>query len=585
MTTIELTIREFRRSVAFMAVFALATNLLLLIQPLYLLQIYDRVIPSRSQETLVFLTLIAGVGLGVLGLLEVVRSILANRAAARLDTRLSDLTLRTIIRFGSMTGGNTQPLRDIATLRGLLSSKLAFAVLDLPFATIFIALMYFIHPALFWLTLAGAAAVSLIALANQLVLARVSAKQAAEALKAGRQSEQLTRNADSIMALGMLENVVDKWGGDHAASLALADKASTINAWFAGLSRIVRLGLQMAILGYGAYLVLTGEMTAGLIFAASLISGRGLQPIDQIIGSWRQLVAGWEAWKRVRGLLRNVDKPRDRTSMPAPKGRLEAANVFQPNPADPSKPPILRGVSFEVEPGQALAIVGPSGAGKSTLARLIVGAMPLRTGNIRIDGHDIANWDPEELGRHMGYLAQDVELIPGTIAENISRFEPGASDEAIVTAARRSHADDIIQRMPDGYDTFVGPGGLRLSGGERQRVGLARALFGEPRILVLDEPNANLDTAGEQALVEALNEAKANEVTVVFITQRTTLLSVADKIMRMEGGMLAPVDAPIRPAPGQTPGVGKPGTPPYQPPAGAASRFVPTLRASVEQKK
>ncbi|MEC9342998.1 MAG: type I secretion system permease/ATPase, partial [Pseudomonadota bacterium] len=536
MTNIKLAEREFTRSMAIMGVFSFATNCLLLIMPIYMLQIYDRVLPSRSSETLLFLSLIAMAGLIVLGLLEVVRTILANRTAARLGMRLSDDALRTIIRTGSMTGGNIQPMRDISTLRGLLSSKVVFALLDLPFAGLFIGIMYWIHPNLFWLTLSGALLVALIALANQYFSSRASGQQTEQTMRATRRAEHLARNADSVTAMGMLDNTVELWGRDYAASLAQADRAAGINAWFSGLSRTVRFALQIAILGYGALLVLEGQMTAGLIFAASIISARGLQPIDQIIGSWRQLVSGWGSWVRVRTFLQRARSEEKRISLPAPQGRIEVSGLLQPNPVDPARAPILRDVSFKLEPGEMLAVVGPSGAGKSTLARLLVGAGRARAGQVRIDGNDISNWNSEELGRHIGYLAQDVELIPGTIAENISRFEEVRNDEAIVEAARRAHAEQLILRMTRGFDTFIGPGGQRLSGGEKQRVALARAFYGSPRLLVLDEPNASLDKQGEDALRQALQEARGQGVTVIVVTQRDTLLVIADHVLRMQDG-------------------------------------------------
>ncbi|WP_457936119.1 ATP-binding cassette domain-containing protein [Mesorhizobium sp. 10J20-29] len=283
-------------------------------------------------------------------------------------------------------------------------------------------------------------------------------------------------------------------------------------------------------------------MTAGMIFAASLISGRALQPIDQIIGSWRQLAAGREAWKRVQAFMEKADLRDEYTSLPAPNGLLVANDIVQFNPSDPTKPPILAGISFSLKPGESVAVLGPSGSGKSTLARILVGAATPRAGHVRIDGHDISNWNPEDLGRHIGYLSQDVELVPGTIAQNISRFDPNPSDEAIVAAAHAAHVVDVIQRMPRGYDTSIGPGGVQVSGGEKQLIGLARALYGSPRILVLDEPDASLDRSGELALMRALSDAHKRGVTVFIITQRERVLAGVDKIMRMQNGKLLDYD-------------------------------------------
>ncbi len=448
MTTIRKVTGDFRRTLWILAAFSLLTNLLVLAQPLYMLQVYDRVLPSQSTSTLLFLTLVVAFSLVVLGLTEIVRGVIANRAAARFDVGLSDLALRTVIRGSQDGGAGSQPLRDIASLRGLIASKAVFGLLDLPFATIFIAIMYLIHPALFWLTLGGAALLTIVAVLNQWALSRASKEHGDLAASAGNRAEYLARNAESLLAMGMVTNTVNGWGEVHARALAAADKAAQLNAWFAGLSRVLRLGLQIAILGYGALLVLEGEMTAGMIFAASLISGRALQPMDQIIGSWRQLAAGREAWKRVQAFMDKADRRTSYTSLPAPRGLLQVEDLLQLNPVDAAKPPILSRISFRLEPGESVAVLGPSGSGKSTLARILVGATAPRAGHVRIDGHDIRNWDPEELGRHVGYLAQDVELVPGTVAQNISRFEPHAASASIVAAARAAHVEDLIAKLP-----------------------------------------------------------------------------------------------------------------------------------------
>jgi PrtD family type I secretion system ABC transporter len=534
--------KDFKRTLWYLGAFSAALNTLLLAQPVYMLQVYDRVLPSHSTDTLLFLSLIIGLALLVSGLLETVRTILSNRAAARFDVGLSELALRTVVRNGTAAGGNTQPLRDIAALRSLISSKALLAVLDLPFAVVFTGIMYLIHPALFVMTLGGAVILALIAIFNQRALARLAKEHGDHSISAGARAENIARSADSVVAMGMLSNAIDSWGAEHARSLASADRSGTINAWFAGLSKFLRLGLQTGILGYGALLVLEGQMTAGMIFAASLISGRALQPIDQIIASWRQLVAGQEAWKRVSSFLEKADRRTEYTRLPDPDGAIEVREVSQPNLIDPARPPILSRISFRIEPGESVAMLGTSGSGKSTLARMLVGAVAPKAGLIRIDGHDIANWDPEILGTHVGYLAQEVELLPGTIAQNIARFDHAASDEAIIEAARAAHAEDLIKRLPRGYDTLIGPGGIQISGGERQRVGLARAFYGSPRILVLDEPNASLDRVGEKALMRALAEAKNRKVTVVVITQREMVLAGVDKIMRIQNGVLLEFD-------------------------------------------
>ena len=534
--------RDFRKTLVIMAVFSLFANLLQLTLPLYMLQIYDRVLPSQSSDTLIFISILAALALVVFGLTEMVRQILATRASARLDEVLSGDVMERVIRRGHLTNGNTKPMRDLQAVRSLISSKAVFGVIDLPFASIFIAFLYLIHPDLLWLTLAGAFLLVVIAILNQLFSSKTAKEQAVRSQVANQQSEFFARNSDSIIAMGMLKNVIASWGKWNSGSLVSADKSSNVNSVFSGLSRTFRLGLQAAVLGYGAWLVQNGEMTAGMIFASTIISGRALQPIDAVIGSWRQLNSGWQSWKDITDFM-EVSAPRkEYTAIEEPKGHLGVEGVFQPNPADPMKAPLLNRVSFALNAGESVAVIGQSGSGKSTLARIIVGALKAVAGNVRIDGHDIENWDPEDLGRHVGYLAQDVELLPGTISQNISRFIPDSKDEDVHMAAKLAHVDDLIKQMPQGFDTVIGPNGLNISGGEKQRIALARAFFGMPRILVLDEPNSSLDRIGENALLHALVAAKKNGITVLLITQREMVLQVVDKIMRMQAGNILDFD-------------------------------------------
>lgn len=531
--------REFRRAVIILAVFSAGINILLLAQPFYSIQVYDRILPSRSISTLIYISGIAALTLLAASALDVMRSLIAARAAQHFETKLSDMALRgTIAR--SATG--LQPLRDIASLRALITSRALTAILDLPFALLFVGMMYVVHPDLFWITVAGATILTAIAGASQLALASSARRQSDLSSGANSRAEHITRNAESILAMGMTRNMLNMWGEVQAGSLLAADQAATINAWFGGLSRFLRYSLQSAVMGYGALLVLENQMSAGLMFAASLMSGKALQPIDQMIGSWRQLTGAQQAWSRVKTCTSKSETTRDHTELPTPFGVLEAQDLYQPDPVSTARPPHLAKVSFRLEPGEIVAVVGPSGSGKSTLARMLVGAIKPRSGHVRIDGHDLQNWDPEQIGRAIGYVAQDVELLPGSVAQNIARFDPRARDETIVAAAQAAHAEDLIQRLPVGYDTLVGPGGHHLSGGERQRIALARALYGRPRILILDEPNSNLDRFGEAALMKALVDARINGATILVITQREALLACADKIMRLQNGTIVEFD-------------------------------------------
>lgn len=530
--------RGFRGTMLIIAFFSFFANLLQLTIPLYMLQIYDRVLPSQSSNTLIFLSILAAFALIILGLTEMVRQILATRAAAKLDAVLANDVLERVITEGHKTNGDVQPLRNLQAVRNIISSKVLFGVIDFPFSIIFIACLYLVHPSLFWLTVVGAIILMIVAIINLKLTEKSSGEQSQANVIAYQQSEFFARNSDSIIAMGMMKDVVASWGNWNANGLIAADKSANRNSFFGGLSRTIRFGIQAAMLGYGAYLVQLGEMTAGMIFASSIISGRALQPIDMVINSWPQLSSGKRSWGKVKEFVSKTDQRKNYTQVEAPIGQLTAEGILQPNPVDPKKPAILNRVSFNLAAGESVAVIGPSGSGKSTLARIIIGAFKPFAGDIRIDGNNISNWDPQDLGQHVGYLAQDVELLPGTIAQNISRFRPDAKDEDIRRAAEMAHVQDLIKKMPHGYDTPIGPGGLAVSGGEKQRIGLARAFFGDPKILVLDEPNSSLDRVGENALLRSLLEAKKNKITVFLVTQRDSVIKVVDNIMRMKDGQI-----------------------------------------------
>ena len=538
MENLEKATRGFKGTLLIIAFFSFFANLLQLTIPLYMLQIYDRVLPSQSSNTLIFLSILAAFALIILGLTEMVRQILATRAAAKLDSVLANDVMERVITDGHKTNGNIQSLRDLQAVRGLVSSKILFGVIDFPFSLIFIGCLYLVHPSLFWLTIIGAIILLIVAILNLKFTEKSSAEQVQANVIANQQSEFFARNSDSIIAMGMMKDVVASWGNWNANALIAADKSANRNSIFGGLSRTIRFGIQAAMLGYGAYLVQQGEMTAGMIFASSIISGRALQPIDMVINSWPQLSAGRRSWEKVKEFVARTEKREKYTQVAPPTGFLEIEGVLQPNPIDHKKPPILNRISFKLPAGESVAVIGPSGSGKSTLARIIIGAFKPFAGDVRIDGNNIANWDPEDLGQYIGYLAQDVELLPGTIAQNISRFKPDAKDEDIRQAAEMAHVEDLIKKMPHGYDTPIGPGGLAVSGGEKQRIGLARAFYGNPKILVLDEPNSSLDRVGENALLRALLEAKKNKITVFLVTQRDSVIKVVDNIMRMNEGQI-----------------------------------------------
>ncbi|MDD9910074.1 MAG: type I secretion system permease/ATPase [Ahrensia sp.] len=525
----------FKRVLVALAVFSLVVNLLMLTMPLYMLQIYDRVLTSQNMDTLVFLSIISAAALVVLGALEAIRGLLASRAGAKLETILGADALRLGLRRDIGPKG-AQAIRNLSTVRAFISSRGVFALIDFPFSPIFIAILYFIHPILFWMTAGGAVLLFILALLNQWITSKASELASARQSSAFAVSQSLSANAEALQAMGMERNGIDLWGGQNAEALKALDVVDGRNAILTGISRTFRMGLQIAILGVGALLVLRGEMTAGMIFAASIISGRGLQPIDQVIGGWKQTVMAWRAWTSLRSALVEAGPDIKRTSLPAPKGNITVDGALVLGPGGPSDPPIINRVSFAVAAGDSVGVVGPSGSGKSTLARLLVGAQKPTTGTVRIDGTDIGNWDPIELGQHIGYLGQTVDLLPGTIAQNIARLTEFPDDAKVLEAAEKAHVHELIQKLPNGYDTHVGPGGTGLSGGQKQRIGLARAFYGNPQIMVLDEPNANLDEDGEAALHRALMLAKQAGVTIIVITQRAQALAVVDKVLRLHQG-------------------------------------------------
>ncbi|BDA83936.1 ABC transporter permease [Aureimonas sp. SA4125] len=528
----------FWSGIAKLAWFTLAVDVLLLVQPIYMLQVYDRVLTSGSIETLIFTSVIACAALALLAVLDSLRAAVASRIAAQMDVDGGADALLASMNGPRAALGDVQPLRDLTTVRGFISNRGILAFLDIPFVPLFMAILYLIHPNIFFLALAGAVVLTLIALLNQVVASRVAGASADQVMASMLSAQAFARCAESIQAMGMRRDVIAAWGRDEALALAGQGRMEECNAAFAGISRALRLGLQIAILGYGGYLVLAGEMTGGMIFASSLISGRALQPIDQVIAGWRGFVETRRAWKRLAAALdaRAVEAPA--TSLPVPLGRIELQQVVV-FPANASGgDPILKRISAVIEPGQCVAIVGPSGAGKSTLARVIVGAVALRGGAVRIDGADITTWRSDQLGRQVGYLAQDVDLLPGTVAQNIARFSQEADDASIVRAAMKAQVHDLILGLPKAYDTLIGPMGQQLSGGQRQRIGLARAFFGEPRMLILDEPNASLDAEGSLALERALEGAKREKITVVVVTQRMQIADLADKIMMLRNGAI-----------------------------------------------
>lgn len=518
------------------AIFSVLMNALLLAPSLYMIQVYDRVLPAASVPTLVYLSVIAAAALILMALLDIVRSIYSQRVGLSLERHFGGAAFLASLSSVRAEHGEIQPLRDLATVRTFIASRGLANLADLPFAPLFIVLLYFIHPVLSLLTICGAVVLVVIVVANQYAARRSIAQSLEEARTANSFAQAFARNAETIRGLGMARNVAEVWGQRFAESAISQDRATNINSVFAGISRTSRMALQLAILGAGAALVMAGELTGGMIFASSIISGRALQPIDQLIAGWKQVVEAKAAWIRLSASTSAAAATQiDRIQLPDPRGRITVKDLVWAPPGT-SSAPIIKRVSFEALPGEAIAILGPSSAGKSTLAKLLAGVLRPTSGTVFLDGADYKTWDEVQLGNQIGYLPQEVHLLPGTVAANISRFKLDATDESIIRAAQQAEAHELISAQKDGYQTQLNPSGTLLSGGVRQRVGLARAFFGDPKILILDEPNSNLDAEGEAAFDKAIVHAKAAGHTILIVTHRPGIVFRCDKALVMRDG-------------------------------------------------
>ncbi len=527
---------RFRPYFLYAGLFSLAINLLLLVPPLYMLQVFDRVLASRSVETLVVLTVAAIVALLVMAVLDVLRARLLGAAGAALDRGLGPRVLDGLLAQTARLSGGAylNGLRDVNTLRTFLGGAGLMALFDAPWLPIFLLVIFLFHPLLGIVALVGAIAMLLLAVLNERLTRKPLERSQVEARRAGRFIDANVRNAEVVNALGMLPAVTQRWAKLNDAALLEQMRANRIGGSLTGWTKFARQFIQLAMLAVGAFLVVAQDVTAGVMIAATILLGRALAPVETLIAGWRSLVEARNAWRRLHDLLA-ANPPADvGTQLPAPEGRVELEGVaFRLGDKV-----ILRGVSFKLAAGESLGLIGPSASGKSTLARLIVGVWKSAAGVVRLDGADVAAWPRESLGPYLGYLPQDVELFGGTVAENIARL--GAPDATeVVRAAQRAHVHELILRLPKGYDTEIGDAGQALSPGQRQRIALARALYGKPRLVVLDEPNANLDHEGEEALSRTLEILKADGVTVVIIAHRPSLLRNVDKMLVLNDGAVA----------------------------------------------
>ena len=529
-------LKELKRYFIYAGVFSAAINLLALVPIIYMLQVYDRVVSSGSLPTLAMLTLLMVALLAASGGFEWVRSMLLISASNRMETslrqRVSEATFKHSLMNGG-AGGGSQAYSDLTGLRQFLTGAGLFAFFDAPWFPIYVAVMFLFHP---WF---GVAAI--VAGIIMVVLAYINEKLTGKRMKdanslAGQVSGQINgslRNAEVIAAMGMGDDVRERHEKISNEVLVLQADASRTGGALTALSKSFRMITQSLLLGMGALLALRGEISPGLMIAGSLLLGRALAPIDMLVGTWKGFSVARAQYERLGRLLQLIPKKADTMSLPAPQGNLAAEQVVVVPPG--SQNVVVRGVTFDLQAGEALGIVGPSASGKSCLARTLLGIWPAYSGKVRLDGADIAAWDRAELGPYLGYLPQDIELFDGSIAENISRFGEQNADE-IVAAAVLAGVHDMILHLPQGYDTLIGGAGGILSGGQRQRIGLARAAYGRPKFLVLDEPNSNLDEQGERELVDAIQRIKSNGSTVIVITHRMLVLSAVDKVLVMKDG-------------------------------------------------
>ena len=526
-----------KKSFIMVGLFSMFINILMLVPPLYMLQLYDRVLGSRSQDTLIMLTLIVVVLFITMGLLEVVRSRVLVRVGNKLDSMLSQRIFDNLFELERKAPGrsSSMPLNDLTQVRQFMTGNGLFAFFDAPWMPIYIIVLFIFHPAFGFFAIFAAIVLVGITIANE-----YSTKdKLAEANNLSRAStiyvDSNIRNAEVVNAMGMRNNISKIWADKYYGFLNAQNIASDSAGVWSNLSKSLRVMFQSLILGLGAYLAINMEVTPGMMIAASIIMGRALAPLDLIIGSWKGFSSARSSYERIEGLLNDFPKDKEYMQLPAPKGEITLENVVVIPPS--GTVPSLKGISMRIEKGDVVGIIGPSAAGKSSLARVMLGLWPLTNGVARIDKADISQWNREDLGQYVGYLPQDIELFEGTVSQNIARFGE-VEPEKVVEAATKAGVHEMILKLPEGYDTKIGPGGASLSGGQRQRIGLARALYNNPVFIVLDEPNSNLDDVGEAALVEAIKTLRAGGTTVVIITHRTNVLQATNKLALINNGVL-----------------------------------------------
>lgn len=529
---------ELRPLIRYLAAFSFCINLLFLVPAIFTLQVFDRVIPSNSMETLLVLLAGTGLALTILLLLDVVRNRLQNVLGTIIDERLSPPVVSVIVARAARSPHSARPdgVRDVTAVRNAFSANGLVALFDAPWVVVYVVVIWFCHPALGIGAALSALAMLVLAWLNARAVSGVSERLQKDGRRAAQYVESSMRNAEVLQALGMTGRLLQRWRTLQDEVATIQSRTARSAVAYSAATRFVRQAIQILMMSLGAYLVLTQMASPGVMIATTILLGRAVQPVEQLVANWRPLIDAFGAYRRLRDLLaKESDRTQGRMTMPRPDGHLSAEGVsFRPQGMDKL---ILSNIGIRLAPGEALAIIGPSAAGKSTLARLLTGVWAPTAGAVRLDGVDVAYWPREDVGPWIGYVPQDVELFDGSVADNIARLNDVESAQ-VIAAAKRANAHDMILTLPQGYDTPVGEQGVRLSPGQRQRIALARALYGDPRLVVLDEPNSNLDGAGEIALAQALSGLRAEGVTSVVVTHRPSLIAHVDKILVLEAGRI-----------------------------------------------
>jgi len=533
---IAVALRGFKSTFITVGAFSAVTNLLALVPSLYMLQVYDRVLASRNEYTLLMLTLMMLGAYVLMSALEMMRSFVLVRVGAKFDMLLNKRVYTAAFEQNlKKAGGNAgQALGDLTNLRQFLTGNALFAFFDAPWFPFYLAVIFYFEPALGVFALCGTIVLIILAVVNERVTKGPLGEANTMAIAAGTLATNNLRNAEVIESMGMLPNLMSRWFKLHSRFLNLQADASQKAGVIGAITKFFQISLTSLVLGFGALLAIEGRITPGMMIAASILIGRALAPVQQVIAVWKSWSSTRSAYDRLSKMLEENPQRGAGMELPKPQGAITVENVTAAPPG--SAQAVLRGLSFGIVPGDALGVIGPSGSGKSTLARLLVGVWPTAGGKVRLDGADIYTWNKGELGPNVGYLPQDIELFGGTVSDNIARF--GEVDaEKVVEAAKRAGVHDMILHLPKGYDTPLGDGGAGLSGGQKQRLGLARAMYGDPALLVLDEPNSNLDDIGEQALVQAVIDMRRRGRTVVLITHRTSIISATNKLLLLRDGV------------------------------------------------